>query len=277
MGLRINTNIAAFNAHKNLAMTDANLAQSMERLSSGLRINKAKDDTAGLAIANALRNEVRGLRKASENTTQAQAMLQIAEGAVNQIEGILERLTELANSARSSNTDSNAKGRLNSEFKQLVSEIDRISTDTKYMTQNLINGAATNTFDFQVGSSKETYDRIAVNLSGVNMTDDGLSINALVVDTTEDASAAINGINKAVSVAGQHLGTVGAAQSQLSFAAANLATSIENLAASESTIRDVDMAFEMVSFTKNQILLQAGTAMLAQANMAPQQVLSLFG
>jgi len=279
MGLRINTNIAAFNAHRHLTETDAKLGKSIERLSSGYRINHAKDDVAGLAIANKLRGEVRGLRMAQQNASQSTAYLQIAEGGANQVENILERLVEIATSAASDNTDSSGRTQLDAEATQLISEIDRIANDTKYGATTLINGSATSTLTFQIGSANTADDQVAVDLSGVNFTTAGLNVQTGDVDLTSKANAqtAITNINQAISVASASMGTIGAAQSRIGFASANLATSVENLAASESTIRDADMAFEMIDFTKNQILLQAGTAMLAQANMAPQVVLQLLG
>jgi len=279
MALRINTNVSALNAHRQLATTDANLAQSIARLSSGLRINQAKDDVAGLAIANKFRTEVRGLRMAQQNASQANSMLQLGEGAANQVESILERMKELATSAASDNIDAAGRVRLDAEAQQLIEEITRIAADTKYNGTTVINGEG-GTQTFQIGSANTSNDQIAVDLSGVNFTTAGLNVeNDTDIDLTTkaNAQAALDAVDKAVSIAGAGLGAVGAAQSRVSYAAANLSTSIENLAASESAIRDVDMALEMVNFTKNQILLQAGTAMLAQANLAPQQVLALFG
>ena len=279
MALRINTNVSALNAHRQLATTDANLAQSIARLSSGLRINQAKDDVAGLAIANKFRTEVRGLRMAQQNASQANSMLQLGEGAANQVEGILERMKELATSAASDNIDEAGRVRLDAEAQQLILEITRIAADTKYNGTTVINGEG-GTQTFQIGSANTSNDQIAVDLSGVNFTTAGLNVeNDTDIDLTTkaNAQAALDAVDKAVSLAGAGLGSIGAAQSRLSYAAANLSSSIENLAASESAIRDVDMALEMVNFTKNQILLQAGTAMLAQANLAPQQVLALFG
>ncbi|MBW1922244.1 MAG: flagellin FliC [Deltaproteobacteria bacterium] len=276
MGLRINNNIAAFNAHRQLTATDNALSKSIARLSSGLRINQARDDVAGLQIANAFRTDVRGLRMAQQNTAQANAMLQQAEGAANQVETILERLKELATSAASDNTDSAGRTALNAEAGKLINEINRIAADTKYSAVTLINGEG-GSLDFQVGTTASSDARITVDLSNVNFTATALCVNSLDLTDKSGAQSAITSVDQGVSVAGTGMGSIGAAQSQLSFASANLATSIENIAASESTIRDADMAFEMISFTRNQILLQAGTAMLAQANLAPQNVLSLFG
>lgn len=275
MALRINTNIAALNAHRQLADTDARLSVSMERLSSGYRINKAKDDVAGLSIANKFRLEVRGLRMAQQNVSQGTAMLQVAEGGTNQIEAIIERLKELATTAASDNSDSNSRTRLNAEASSLLSEIDRIANDTKYGTSSLLSAGIS--FTFQIGSANtSTQDQIAVTTSDGLLSND-LGLNGLSLSTLASAQAALTSIDSSLTSLSVIHGEIGAAQSRFEFASANLAISIENLAASESTIREVDMAYEMVNFTKNQILLQAGTAMLAQANMAPQGILALLG
>lgn len=275
MALRINTNIAALNAHRQLADTDARLSVSMERLSSGYRINKAKDDVAGLSIANKFRLEVRGLRMAQQNVAQGTAMLQVADGGTNQIEAIIERLKELATTAASDNSDSNSRARLDAEASALLSEIDRIATDTKYGTTNLLSGALS--FTFQIGSGNiAEEDRVSVTTTSGLLTSN-LGLNGLSLTSLASAQLALASIDNSLTSLSVVQGEIGAAQSRLDFASANLAISIENLAASESTIRDVDMAFEMVTFTKNQILMQAGTAMLAQANMAPQSILGLLG
>ncbi len=275
MALRINTNIAALNAHRQLADTDARLSVSMERLSSGYRINKAKDDVAGLSIANALRMEVRGLRMAQQNASQATALLQVAEGGANKIETIIERLKELATSAASSNVDDTGRARLNAEASALLSEIDRIANDTQYGGTALLTGTVNLTF--QIGNANDSaLDQITVNLSQ-GLTTNSLGLNSVDLSSLDGAQSAIEAINSSLTSVNIALGEIGAAQSRLEFASANLAVTIENIAATESTIRDVDMAFEMVTFTKNQILLQAGTAMLAQANMAPQSILALLG
>ncbi|MGB9697809.1 MAG: flagellin [Thermodesulfobacteriota bacterium] len=275
MALRINTNVAALNAHRQLTDTDARLSVSMERLSSGYRINKAKDDVAGLSIANKFRMEVRSLRMAQQNVSQATAMLQMAEGGAQKIESIIERLKELATLAASDNTDSTGRTSLNAEAEKLISEIDRIANDTKYSGTAMLNAAIS--FNFQVGSGNTaTEDRIAVSTSDGLLSND-LGLNSLSLSSLASAQEALTSIDNALTSVNTILGEIGAAQSRLEFAAANLAITIENIAATESTIRDVDMAFEVVNFTKNQILLQAGTAMLAQANMAPQSVLALLG
>mgnify|MGYP005833457499 CR=1 FL=1 len=275
MALRINTNMQALNAHRELTQTDARLALSMQKLSSGYRINTAKDDVSGLSIANKFRLEVRGLRMAQQNVAQATAMLQVAEGGANQIEGIVERLKELATLAASDNTDSAGRTRLNAEASELIEEIDRIASDTKYSGTALLNAGISLTF--QIGSGNTAAeDQITVTTSDGLLSSD-LGLNSLSLSSIASAQAAITSIDSALTSVNVILGEIGAAQSRFEYASANLAVSVENLSASESTIRDVDMAFEMVNFTRNQILMQAGTAMLAQANLLPQNVLALLG
>jgi len=277
MSLRINTNVTALNAHRNLGETDRQMAISLERLSSGYRINRAKDDVAGLAIANRFRVEVRGLRMAQQNAAQATALLQVAEGGTNQIEAIVERLKELATTAASDNTDSAGRARLDAEAQKLLSEIDRIANDTKYGTSPLLGAAGGINFTFQIGSSNiAAQDQINVTTSG-SLLSTSLGLSTISLNSLASAQAALSSIDSSVTSINVIQGEIGAAQSRLEFAAANLAISIENLSASESTIRDVDMAFEMVNFTRHQIMLQAGTAMLAQANMVPQNILALLG
>jgi flagellin len=277
MSLRINTNVTALNAHRNLVQTDSAMSVSLERLSSGYRINRAKDDVAGLAIANRFRVEVRGLRMAQQNASQATALLQVAEGGTNQIEAIVERLKELATTAASDNTDSAGRARLDAEAQKLLAEIDRIANDTKYGTSPLLGAAGGINFTFQIGSSNiAAQDQINVTTSG-SLLSTSLGLSTISLNSLASAQAALSAIDSSVTSINVIQGEIGAAQSRLEFAAANLAISIENLAASESTIRDVDMAFEMVNFTRHQIMLQAGTAMLAQANMVPQNILALLG
>ena len=283
MALRINTNIAAINAHRQLLGTEAKLNMSMEKLSSGFRINRAADDAAGLAIANRLRTNVRSLTVASRNVTEGKALLQIAEGSANQIEGILERMKELATQAASANAG-NDGDKLDAEFQTLKDEINRIVEDTNYQETALLDGTFAGTF--QVGSSASTefggssQINIAINVGGAEGTGlntDGLGIAASAIDNAGGADLALSAINTAIDHLADVLGNIGAGMNRLDYTYSNLQVQIENFSASESVIRDVDMASEMVNFTKNQILLQAGTAMLAQANMSTQSVLSLFG
>jgi flagellin len=275
MALRINTNIAALNAHRQLTETDNRLRVSMERLSSGYRINRSQDDVAGLSIANKFRMEVRTLRAAQQNVAQAQSLLQVAEGGTNKIEAIIERLKELAISASSDNTDADGRIRINSETQSLLAEIDRIAMDTKYAGNSLLSGAVNLTF--QVGSGNLTAeDRISINTTA-GLLSSNLGLNTINLSSVASAQAALTAIDAALVSVNLVIGEFGAAASRLEFSSGNLAISIENMEASHSTIRDVDMAFEMTNLTKEQILLQAGTAMLAQANLIPQTVLALLG
>ena len=275
MALRINTNIAALNAHRQLSNTDAQLRVSMERLSSGYRINRSMDDVAGLAIANKFRMEVRALRAAQQNVSQGQSLLQVAEGGTTKIENIVERLKELAISAASDNTDSDGRTRLNAEAGALLAEIDQIANDTKYSGVALLNAAINMTF--QVGSgATAAEDRINVTTTA-GLLSNALGLNSLSLTSVSSAQTALTSIDNALASVNLVTGEIGAASSRMEFSAGNLQIAIENLDASHSAIRDVDMALEMTTLTKNQILLQAGTAMLAQANMLPQSVLSLLG
>jgi len=272
MALRINTNIAAINAHRQLLGTEAKLGLSMEKLSSGYRINRASDDAAGLAIANRLRTNVRSLTVASRNVTEAKSMLQIAEGSANQIENILERMKELATQAASENSGEDVD-KLDAEFQALIDEIDRIVDDTEYQDTALLDGTFSG--GFQVGSGGAAADQLAISISALDSS--GLGLASSSVSSHANAVTALGTIDDAIDTLADVLGNIGASMNRLDYTYSNLQVQIENFSASESVIRDVDMASEMVNFTKNQILLQAGTAMLAQANMSTQVVLSLFG
>ena len=257
MSLTINTNVAALYAHNNLVNTDAALTKSEQKLSSGYRINSASDDAAGLSIANGLRSNIRSLTVAAQNTTEANAGLSIAEGAANQIEGILERMKELATEAAQDGGTAEDQ-----EFQQLKSEITRIVASTP-------GGGGT----FQVGSTSGTASQITVSVTSMNLTTLGISTTAL---NGGGATAAIDTISTAIGTVDDNLAAIGAAQNRLTYAYNNLQTEITNMSSQQSAIRDVDMASEMTNFTKNQILEQAGTAMLAQANSSAQNILTLF-
>ncbi len=254
MALRINTNVAALNAHRQLLGTEVKLNSSMEKLSSGYRINRAGDDASGLVQANALRANVRGLTVAAQNTIQGKAQLSIAEGDANTIENILERMKELC--VKGDPADS---GTTQAEMNILIEEIDRIAGSSTY------TGG-----DIQVGIDATSNSVITV--AAFSLTASDLGVGSVTAD-----SSGIAAVDSAIAEIGGILGDMGAAMNRLEYTYANLQTKIENFSASESAIRDVDMAAEMVTFTKSQIMLQAGTAMLAQANMSSQVVLSLFG
>jgi flagellin len=259
MGLRIQNNISAMNTHRQLGISDAGLSKSLERLSSGYRINRAADDASGLAQSQQMRADIASLKMASQNVAQANSSVQVIEGAYDQIGNILTRLKELATEAASQGSDGE---KINAEAAQLTAEITRIGVSTA--------GGGT----FQVGSDASTDSQIAFTATAVSATT--LGVNALDLDDVVSARTALTTIDNAIDSLNDDRADLGAVQNRLSYASANLATTIENTQAAESVIRDVDMAAEMTTFTKNQILLQAGTAMLAQANQAPQSILSLL-
>lgn len=367
MGLRIQHNIAALNAHRNLMTSDAGLSKSLERLSSGYRINSAKDDAAGLAISQTFRADIASVKVAQRNISEANALLQTAEGAMDTIANILTRMKELATQAASANVGGDIT-KVSAEYNALVSEIDRIADSTKYAGVALVNGSfnAGNTTDewdsidniydvtvtnaatgaytctavgavltltkdgvsetqtltdgggtagsvnfatlgvsfsytgamvattaaaalagapitvdagtvsaFQVGYEESDESKLSVSLGDANTAILGVANDD--ISTSASAYSALTTIDSAIATLAGSRGDIGAYQNRLSYASSNLSITLENFTAAESVIRDVDMAAEMTTFTKNQILLQAGTAMLAQANMAPQMVLSLFG
>jgi len=279
MGLRINTNVEAINVHGTLNKTNSNLGNSLKRLSSGFRINSAKDDAAGFAIANSFKAKISAMRVASQNAGEAQSMLQTADGAYSQIHDILIRMKSLATQASSGQTEN--LGTLNTEFKALQDEIDRISGSTTYGSKNLVDGATLSGqgVTFQVGAANATTNVINLQLSGSSSGCLAVSSGggtAVTVNTASQAQTAMSTIDTALTSINAFMGQVGAYQNRLQYTIDNLAASVENFSASESTIRDVDMAFEVMTFTKNQILQQSGMAMLAQANQAPQQILTLL-
>ncbi len=376
---RINTNVAANNAYKNLSSTSGMLERSIQKLSSGFRINRSADDAAGLAIANKLRADVRSLMQSQRNASAANSMLQVADGAINTVATILDRMKELASQANSANVGAQAD-KLQAEFTSLLSEIDRIAATTTYNGTALtnggfgsgldktastayttaganiadiqLNGTAVGTYTFASAAATATLTRTAdsvsqvvtgisatarssvnfstfginiegsagwVGAAGANTTtiivtagtsgsfmvsssgnygsSDLVSVSGIDVRSSQatgldlasggfnlatallsaaNAQGALSRIDTAIDKLATSIGTVGAAQSRIEFASTNVANLIQNTAAAESVIRDADMAFEMTVFTKYQILQQAGTAMLAQANQAPQSILTLL-
>lgn len=370
MALRIQTNVTALNAHRQLEISDSNMAKSLERLSSGYRVNRAADDAAGLAMSSKFVAQVRSLSVASRNTSQANALLQIAEGGFDQITNILTRLKELVVQAASANSNANLTD-IDAEASKLLSEIDRIAGSTTFqgtalltgygtktsansltaanaydlnvsgaaghiysvsystaaaatitmkdmttsVSQNIaakagastynfstfgisfkttggdaqstiLNGVATDlatmsvntaNSDFQIGEYNGNNYRISFMIDDVQTA--ALSVTDAGIDLTSIATAqtAMDAIDNAISALASYRASIGAIQNRLSYTSANLAIAIENASAANSVVKDVDMAAEMTTFTKNQILVQAGTAMLAQANMSGQLVLSLFG
>jgi flagellin len=258
MGVRINTNIEALNAQRNLSMTGVAFGKSVEKLSSGLRINRAADDAAGLAISEKLRAQVRGLNQAGRNSQDAISMVQTAEGALNEVHSMLQRVRELAVQYANGTNDSDSQASISAEVTQLQSAISDIAANTKFNGVSLLTGGTSVTF--QTGADQGQT----------------LSVTFGAIDTSAASVSDISSVDTAIADISTLRGTFGAAQNRLEHTVASLAVASENLAASESRIRDLDVANEMVNFTKTQILQQAGVAILAQANQAPQSILSLL-
>lgn len=270
--MRINNNLMAMNAHRQLAINQGNVQKSIEKLSSGLRINRAGDDAAGLAISEKMRGQIRGLNQAVRNAQDGISLIQTAEGALNETHAILQRMRELAvQAANDTNTDDD-RAALQNEVSELLDEIDRIAGNTEFNTKTLLDGSVTDLV-FHIGAN----DGQSIKLTIAAMDTTGLSVDGVDISTQAGADTAISTIDDAIKLVSDERSKLGAYQNRLEHTIANLGTSAENLQAAESRIRDVDMAAEMMAFTKNQILQQASTAMLAQANMAPQSVLQLLG
>ena len=278
MGLRINHNAAATNAYRNLSVTDSQMSKSLEKLSSGFRINRAADDAAGLAISEKLRGQVNGLNAASANAQNGISLLQTAEGGLSEQHSILQRMRELTVQSGNDTNTAEDRGYIKAEVDALALEITRISTDTEFNGQKLLNatggGAKDGKFNFQVGANNGQV--ISVTIAASSATDLGVNALDVTTGTAAGTTTALTAIDNAIKLVSTSRSNLGANQNRLEHTVANLNVSSENLAASESRIRDTDMAKEMMAFTRSQILSQAGTAMLAQANQAPQGVLSLL-
>jgi flagellin len=275
MGLRIQNNVEAFNAHRQLSSTASKAAKSMEKLSSGYRINRAADDAAGLAISEKMRAQIGGLGQAQRNAQDGVSLVQTAEGALNEVHSMLQRVRDLKVQYENGTLDADDKLSIVSEVTALASEITEISTKTEFNGISLLDGAggSAGVISFQVGANTgETISVTTRDIAGASGTGgvDGVS------GTASWEAVSLDDIDTAINNISQLRGEFGAVQNRLEHRMANLAAYQENLVGSESRIRDVDMAAEMVNFTKLGILQQAGTSMLAQANQAPQSVLSLL-
>jgi flagellin len=275
MGLRIQNNVEAFNAHRQLTGTASKAAKSMEKLSSGYRINRAADDAAGLAISEKMRAQIGGLAQAQRNAQDGVSLVQTAEGALTEVHSMLQRVRDLKVQYENGTLDSDDKSAIVAEVKALASEITDISEKTEFNGITLLDGAGGSggTISFQVGANTdETISVTTKDIAGASGTGavDGVS------DTAGWEAVSLDDIDTAINNISTLRADFGAVQNRLEHRLNNLATYQENLVASESRIRDVDMASEMVNFTKLGILQQAGTSMLAQANQAPQGILSLL-
>ena len=275
----INHNISAMNSYRNLNGVNSQVSKSLEKLSSGLRINKAGDDAAGLSISEKMRGQIKGLGMATKNAQDGISLIQTAEGALNETHSILQRMRELAvQSSNDTNTTSD-RSEIQKEMNQMRQEIDRVAENTEFNTKKLLSGSfAANGLRFQIGANAG--QSVSLKISSMRATALSLSGTAtsvaMSITSAASASAAITTINTAIESVSAQRSRFGAYQNRLEHTINNLQNVAENLQASESRIRDVDMADEMMNFSKNQIITQSGTAMLAQANASPQNVLQLI-
>jgi flagellin len=281
MSLRINQNIDAFNSYRNLSVTQGQMSKSLEKLSSGFRINRAADDAAGLAISESLRSQVGGLKVAVRNAQDGVSVAQTAEGALTEVHAMLQRMRDLTVQAGNTGANGGATGKavgsIQEEIGALRTAIDDIANRTEFNGTKLLDGTNA-TLTFQVGANGGETQSLA--LSDMNVAVLGGTTNKLtsvdVTSTTIDIAGDLETIDAAIEQVSTFRGKLGAAQNTFEHTVNNLNVAVENLSASESRIRDTDMAQEMMQFTRSQILSQAGTSMLAQANQAPQGVLSLL-
>ena len=285
MAMRIFNNIPSLNAQRILGVNNNRLAQSVERISSGIRINRAADDAAGLAISEALRSDIRASRQAVRNANDGISLINIAEGALNEQASILIRLRELASQASTGTVGSTERQTVQLEFNALRLEIDRIAATTEFNGQKLVDGSLASggssgdQIFIQVGIDSSADSRINLNsdIDLAAVTASSLAIDTLTLTSSEGALSAMDAINTSIGTVTQGRGKVGAVQNRLVRTIANLSVGVENLVAAESQIRDADIAEEVAKLTRNQILVQASTAMVGQANLIPQSVLQLLG
>lgn len=279
--MRINNNIAAMNTYSRLTSAQGAQAKSLEKLSSGLRINRAGDDAAGLAISEKMRGQIGGLNQAVRNAQDGISLIQTAEGGLNETHSILQRMRELTVQSSNDTNTIEDRGEIQKEFNQLAKEITRIADTTQFNTKNLLGGGAS--FSLQIGSNAGQNMSLSIGamdattLTVATGTDETDTVGLDISTAAADFDAVIGAIDTAIETVSGERSKLGATQNRLEHTINNLTATSENLTAAESRIRDVDMAKEMMTFTKNNILNQASTAMLAQANQMPQGVLQLLG
>jgi len=275
--MRINNNITAINSHRQYTINNNNIGKNVEKLSSGFRVNRAADDAAGLAISEKMRAQIRGLNMASKNSQDAVSLVQIAEGGMQTIQDILQRMRELAVQAASDTNETKDRQALQLEIDELVAEVDQIAETTEFNEMKLLDGSAP--FGKGTGgiiqAGANATQTMSILISSMNAS--GLGIDKVDISNYTKASAALGMITTALTSVSMARAKLGAYQNRLEYKIKNLDNAAENMAAAESRIRDADMAKMMTEFTKNNILFQASTAMLAQANALPQGVLQLLG
>ena len=277
--MRIQNNINALNSLRQLGMNNTNTGKNLEKLSSGFKINRAGDDAAGLAISEKMRGQIRGLEMASKNAQDGISLIQTAEGGLNETHAILQRMRELAvQSSNGTYDDTVDRANIKAEVTALTTEIDRIANSTKFNGIDLLSGTtmATTWLTLQIGANGSGNEEVNFKITNMTAATLGLTGTAISVGTQTNAKAAISAIDIAINTVSTTRAGLGALQNRLEHTINNLGVTSENLTAAESRIRDVDMAKEMMVYTKNNILTQAAQAMLAQANMQPQGVLQLL-
>ncbi len=276
MGLRINTNVASLNAQRNLGSTRINMNKSLEKLSSGQRINRAGDDAAGLAISENLKAQIKGLGQAERNAEDGVSLVQIAEGALGEVSNILIRLRELSVQAASDTIGGTERKFLNVEFEQLTSEVDRIANSTEFNRVPLLNGTGA-VFDIQIGTRNDPIsDRLTFDASSADINVAALGLNLASVSDKISAQNSLTSIDQAIISVSGIRADFGALQNRLQSTVNNIQVSIENLSSANSRVRDTDVAAETAELTKQNILMQAGTSVLSQANSSTNSALSLI-
>ena len=266
-------NLTAMNSNRMLGITTNSQAKATEKLASGSKINRAADDAAGLAISEKMRRQIRGLTQASANAQDGISCVQTAEGALNEVHDMLQRMNELAVKAANGTNQSEDDAYIQKEIKQLISEIDRVSTTSTFNERKLLDGSFSG-ITLQVGAENSSDNTITMNIS--KMSASGLGVDSVSCSSQAGAKSAIDSIKSAITSLNEQRADLGAVQNRLEHTIANLDNVVENTTAAESQIRDTDMASQMVKYSNNQILAQAGQAMLAQSNQANQGVLSLL-
>ena len=273
--MRIQHNITAMNSYRNYTNNANKLSKNLEKLSSGYKINRAGDDAAGLAISEKMRSQITGLDAAQKNVKDGISLIKTAEGALQEVHDMLNRMTYLATqSANGTYDDDVDRANLQEEVASLRTEIDRIANASNFNGKKLLEGTLTTALELQIGDTAESFDKMSVAISSMGAT--GLAISAISIGTQSSAAAAISAIKTAINTVSTTRGNLGALQNRLEHTTNNLGVMKENIQDAESTIRDTDVADEMTQYTKNNILLQSAQAMLAQANQMPQGVLQLL-
>lgn len=267
----VNTNIASLNSWRNLQASQNSMNTSLEKLSSGKKINRAADDASGLAISEKMTSQINGLDQATSNAQNSISLIQTAEGALNETTSIIQRMRTLAIQSRNDTNTDTDRAQTQKEIAQLISEITRISTDTEFNTQKLVNGSAS-ALTFQIGANAGQ----TITVSIADMGASALSIGSVDLSTAAGASAAVTALDGALSLVSSTRANLGAVQNRLTHTVNNLEVASENLSAARSNLQDTDMAKEMANYSKQQVLIQSGTAMLAQANQSSQSVLKLL-